>query len=217
MTIKSLKIAASMGLPVLIAAFAIPALAEDVTFTTTGEFSCGSAIGCTVSNVGAGTDNKMVIINNGSTFSVTVAGVDNANVLAGDPNNDDVNVASFNYTANQAGGLVNTAGASFTLGINQVSPVATPGSGSLAGTFSGSINASTSTAEIDFGSSTSLTLGNVLYSLDSETWSFANPGAGVLAVTTDTATVTPEPTFMMLTGLGFAGLALVAYRRRQRV
>jgi hypothetical protein len=44
------------------------------------------------------------------------------------------------------------------------------------------------------------------------------PLSGNVAIgTAGGATVTPEPTFMALTGLGFAGVAFVAYRRRRTV
>jgi len=223
MSVQVFKFAAKSMLPILIAAFAGSAFAEDVTFTTTGEFSCGTATGCSTAifdGVGGG---QMTIANNGNTFNINAVGYTNADVLAGDPNLDDVNALTFNDTATNftpktspKGSPVNTNGAEFTLVITQTAPPASPNSGSLSGGFTGTVTASQSLAEITF-SNTTLTLGNVTYTLDQSVWTIPTPGIKTIGMTTDTATVTPEPTFMALTGLGFAGLAFVAYRRRRTV
>ena len=63
----------------------------------------------------------------------------------------------------------------------------------------------------------SVSIGSILYSLDANSTNVGNPGIKTVGANQITATVTPEPTFMLLTGLGFAGLAFVAYRRRRIV
>ena len=197
-----------------------------VNFTTTGTFSCGAAVGCHTSNAGS----TLTVTNNGNTIKITAIGFTNLNVFPADTNLDangspldDVNVITFNTTstnhANPAGG-VNTAGVTFTLNIDQTSPFIAPNTGSFGGSFSGAIDARGSTTIIGFNpSTTSLTLGgNITYTLDflnpSQTfWTIPNPGINKTGITTETATVTPEPTFILLTGFGFAGILLLVHRR----
>jgi|SRR5580704_7209703 hypothetical protein len=217
MLVQVLKVAVKIGLPVLIAAFALPAFAEDVTFTTTGEFFCGTVAGtCSTSNGGT----TMTITNGGGTTTVNVAGDSYVNLLAGNPAVDDVNVAQFTSTAT-TGAAVNTAGATFELIFKETGPVA--GSGDLVGDFSGTMGNKSKTggSTITFGGTAnnppSVPIGGVLYSLDANSTNIGNPGIGTTGANQITATVTPEPTFMALTGLGFAGLAFVAYRRRRVV
>jgi len=198
------------ALPVFVAAFALPAFAADVTFTTTGTFGCGTATVCT----GDGT-NTMTIANDGNSITINATGESYVNFPAGVAGSDDANVVQFR-TLSTNSNLVTTDGASFTLSITQTAPPPTA-SGSLTGAFSGKISTSKTTTFITFAD-TSLVLNNITYTLDSSTWSIPNSGlGGTIGMVTETATVTPEPTFMMLTGLGFAGLAFVAYRRRRTV
>jgi hypothetical protein len=218
MNVQSLKFA----LPVLVVAFALPAFAEDVSFTTTGEFFCGTVVStnggtCTATNATPPSDgtSTIIIANGGHTATVNVAGDSYAGLQAGNPGVDDVNVAQFSSTAS-TGAAVNTNGATFDLVITQTLP--TSEGGTLSGAFSGTIGnkSQTNGASVTF-SDTTLQLGNVLYTLDASSFSIGNPGINTIGMNQITATVTPEPTFMMLTGLGFAGLAFVAYRRRQAV
>jgi hypothetical protein len=225
------KAVATIALPLLVAAFSLPAFALPVDFTTTGTFTCGAhTVGCITSHGGS----SITITNDGNTLTMTAVGFTNLNIFPGDTNTDingspldDVNVITFDTTstnhASPAGG-VNTAGVTFTLNVDQTSPVIAPNRGTLGGSFSGTIDARGSNTVVNFASNqTSLLLGgNILYSLDflspTQTfWTIPNPGINKTGVTTETATVTPEPTFMMLTGLGFAGLAFVAYRRKRTI
>jgi hypothetical protein len=228
MTVRTLKAAAVIGLPILVAAFAVPAFALDVTFTTTGTFGCGTEVAanggtCSTAAFGGDPNAQMTIANSGNTFNVQAVGYTNTNVIAGDINSDDVNALTFNDTASNftstttpPGSPVQTGGAQFTLTITQLAPPVTPNSGTLSGAFSGTITASNSGVNITFNN-TVLVLGQVTYTLDSNVWGVPTPGIATIGMTTDTATVTPEPTFMMLTGFGFAGVAFVAYRRRRTV
>jgi hypothetical protein len=224
------KVAATIILPLLVAAYSLPAFATPVDFTTTGTFKCGAAIGCSTSNGGS----SITITNDGNTLKMTAIGFTNLNVLPADVNLDangspldDVNVITFNTTSTNRpspGGGVNTAGVTFTLNIDQTSPATVPNTGNLGGSFAGTIDAKGSNTVVNFApNQTSLLLGgNITYTLDflnpAQTfWTIPNPGINKTGITTETATVTPEPTFMMLTGLGFAGLAFVAYRRKRTV
>jgi hypothetical protein len=215
MMVQVLKVGVKIGLPVLIAALALPAFAAEVTFTTTGDFICGAVVGCSTSNGGS----TMTITNAQGSTTVNVEG-DTYTLPAGSPAFDDVNVAQFTSTATR-GSAVSMAGASFQLNFSQTGPTA--GSGDLVGTFSGTMGNKSQTggSTITFGGTPanppSVSIGSILYSLDANSTNIGNPGIGTTGANQITATVTPEPTFMLLTGLGFAGLAFVAYRRRRIV
>jgi hypothetical protein len=213
MTTKVFKALVQIALPVLVAAFALPAFGEDVTFTTTGSWNCNGLTVCGTSGGGS----IMTVTNNGNTATVQAVGDSYSDIIAGPSPQADVNVVTFNDTSTNntaPSGPVNLAGALFTLTINQTTP--TVGSGSLTGSLFGTIYYTGTTAYVDF-STGSLVLGNVTYVLDNPSnWALANPGNSV-GMEVFTAQVLPEPTFMLLTGLGFAGVAFVAYRRRRAV
>ena len=224
MTITVLKAATIIAMPLLVAACAVPGFG-DVDFMTSGAFTCGAtAVGCSTSDGGT----MLTLANNGNTLTIMAMGISNPGTVL--PN--DVNVITFNTTSTNMASLsspagVNTTGVTFTLGIDQTSPG--PFNGTLGGSFSGSIDAKGSDTIVTFApNQTALTLGgSTVYALDflspaNTVWTIPNPGIGAIGVTTETAsvtstTVTPEPTFIMLSGLGFAGLAFVAYRRRQTI
>jgi hypothetical protein len=227
---KMVKAATKMSLPMLVVASALPVFGMGVDFNTTGMFTCGiHTVGCVTSNGGA----SVTITNNGNTLNMTAIGFTDLNVMPNDQNPDvngspldDVNVITFDTTSTNhptpAGG-VNTAGLTFTLMINQTVPDIAPTSGALLGAFSGSIDARGSNTVVNFASNqTSLTLGgNITYTLDflnpgQNSWTIPNPGIGKTGITTETATVTPEPSFLILSGFGFAGLAFMVHRRRQK-
>jgi hypothetical protein len=222
--------AAKTALPLLalITACAHPVFGTPVDFTTTGTFSCGTAVGCSTSNLGS----TLSVTNNGNTLTITAVGFTNLNIPPGDTTIDvngspldDANVITFNTTSTNHGapaGGVDTAGVTFTLNVDQTSPPIAPNTGNFAGSFSGAIDARGSTTIVSFNPAlTSLTLGgNITYSLDfldpAQTfWTIPNPGINKIGVTTETVTVTPEPTFILLTGFGFAGVLLTAHRRRR--
>ncbi|HEY3824526.1 MAG TPA: PEP-CTERM sorting domain-containing protein [Bryobacteraceae bacterium] len=227
---RIVKAVLKLSLPALVVASAIPVFGMGVDFNTTGIFTCGiSTVGCTTSDGGT----HVQIINNGNTLNITAVGFTNTNVFPNDENLDvngspldDANIITFDTTSTNrptpAGG-VNTAGLTFTLMINQTVPNISPTSGQLLGAFSGSIDARGSNTVVNFASNqTSLTLGGgIVYTLDflnpgQNSWTIPNPGIGKTGVTTETATVTPEPSFLILSGFGFAGLAFMAHRRRQK-
>ncbi|HWF11046.1 MAG TPA: hypothetical protein VG297_21405, partial [Bryobacteraceae bacterium] len=145
-----------IALAALVATCAVPAFAENVTFTTSGVFSCGTAVGCTTSL----NNSKITVTNNGNTASDQAIGSTYTNLLVGNGPTADVDIMEFldKSSANgTSGALVN--GSTFTLMITQLNPVVTPNSGSLSGAFSGQIYYKNTNAFINFGSNTSLVLG----------------------------------------------------------
>jgi hypothetical protein len=205
------KSALKIALVAVAATCAIPAFAEDVTFTTSGVFDCGSAVGCSTSLGGS----MVTFVNNGNTATDQAIGYTYTDLLAGNGPTAKVDIMEFNDTStakDTSGALAD--GSTFTLTITQLDPVVSPDHGSLSGAFSGQIYYKNTNAFINFGSNTSLVLGNITYTLSSGIWDMANPGH-TIGVAFQTAQVTPEPTFLLLTGLGFGGLAFLAYRRRK--
>jgi len=118
-----------------------------------------------------------------------------------------------------------TASGTFTLTIQQGA-----NSGSLTGTLSGTLENGCGApplpacvvARVTFAD-TSVTIAGVEYQLNSNVYllpvnhtaTSSAPGNGSDTITMTITNVTPEPTFMMLTGLGFACVAFVAYRRKR--
>ncbi|HEX4137649.1 MAG TPA: PEP-CTERM sorting domain-containing protein [Bryobacteraceae bacterium] len=208
---------------VFFAACTLPVFGDAVDFTTTGVFDCGAAIGCSTSNGGS----TVTISNSGNTLTMTATGFTYGpgnGILPSNPDSDQVNIITFNTSAHSSPG-VNTSGLGFTLDIDQTVPAGSPNSGSLLGSFSGRIDASGSNTTVSFApDQTSLTLGgNITYTLNfldpsNSVWTIPNSGLSPsFGQTTETATITPEPTFMMLSGLGFVGLGFAAYRRKRTV
>jgi len=217
MFVQIIKVAAKTVLPLLVAAFALPAFGAEVDFTTTGLFSCGTAVGCHTTLGGQ----EIIITNHGNTIALEAFGFTDLNVPVNSSPGDDVNVMTLNYISTNKpspSGAVDTAGATFTLKFDQTSPAIAPQNGSLGGSFSGTIDDTFSNAKINFAPSQLTLGGNNTYSLDQSTWAIPKPGINIYHQATFKATVTdvtPEPTFMALSGLGFAGLAFVAYRRKR--
>jgi hypothetical protein len=214
MNVQVLKFA----LPVLVVAFALPVFAVDVSFTSTGSFS-GPAASCGADCVVLSDGNNATAVD----LSATTIGLTSAELGP----ELDVTAATFKTTAtgSRFDGPVPT-GETFTLAITQTDPGAA--SGSFTADLSGTVIFNSSgDPEINFCGAAAtcapptIVLDHITYQLlPTEAVDLALPsGAGPAGagVTNIEMAVTPEPTFMMLTGLGFAGLALVAYRRRRAV
>lgn len=244
-----------VALPVLVAAFALPAFAETVDFNTTGAFDCNGTVAnnpakpgepstCTVSP-----DKTLITItNNGNTVTISAIGDSYTNVLAGFDPEADKNVITLNDTSTSnvtaclvalvngkcpagqsvAAGAVGITGAEFALTFNQTACAGCSGAGTGSGVMndklSGHVFFKNTSAQVIFGNGVNLptvTIAGVTYTLDQATYPLANPGKLTdipgFGSETFTAQVTPEPTFMLLSGLGFAGVALVAYRRKRTV
>jgi len=244
-----------VALPVLIAAFAVPAFAETVDFHTTGLFDCDGVVAlnpakpgepstCTVSP-----DKTLIrITNNGNMITIRAIGDSYTDVLAGFTPEADKNVITLNDTSTSnlsacsvalvggkcpagklvAAGAVGINGAEFSLNFFQTKCVGCAGAGTgnatMPDSLSGSVFFKNTNARVTFGNGVALptvTVAGVTYTLDQAIYPLANPGKlsdfPGFGSETFTAQVTPEPTFMLLSGFGFAALAFVAYKRKQTV
>jgi hypothetical protein len=212
MTIRILKVAAKMALPVLLAAFALPIFGLDVTYTSTGEF-CAAPGPCANANP---------LVENPANEGITIGAYPQVTYFGFQAVTATVNAPSqaiaAQFDVSVAGTNPRTVPASevFTLYITQTNPAG--GTGTFVGGFSGNVAVGSSNAKITFAGTT-IVLGGYQYTLDSNVFTLPtieNP-SHVDRIMMEVSSVTPEPTFMMLTGLGFAGLAFVAYRRRRTV
>lgn len=225
MSVRTLKFAKYI-LPVA-AVFALPLFGETVDFTTTGSFACGTAAGCSI--LGSGSEIK--VTNGGNTATETAIGYTYDNLLANSPDAQDISVVQFNGTTTKNGTPgASLTGSTFTISIDQTACTGcyapATGSGSFTGSLTGTVYTTGTNAYIDFcpavgpcnPANYTLNIGGVTYTLDTPTkWAFDNASSVPvqMAITFQAATVTPEPAFLLLTGLGFGIVALVAYRRRQ--
>jgi len=196
-------------LPALVLAFALPAFAIEVTFSTTGEFCAVEVAG----SCPAGSPTSVTFKDNPVVGSVTIKaiGLPSASYSIGPP--VFVNAIEFTSTTTNKAGTA-PVGGFFTLTIDQTTPAGF-GPGIFAGSLSGKIGFHNGSPEVSFSGPLTLDLGGAYYTLGSNSYSLPNPGGN--GQTFIQMEVTPEPAFMMLTGLGFAGLAFVAYRRRRTI
>jgi hypothetical protein len=192
---------ARIALPVFLALFAIPAFAEDVTYSTTGGFSASG--GASSATFGGGSN----------TLTLAFAGQSTATLDASPSTNGSAGFIEASVT-----GTGNTASGTFTLTIDQTAP--SVGTGGLSGNLSGTITSNSSGGLLDF-TSTSLTLGNIVYTLQQPPGGYELVSPATLMGETSiqfniTATALPEPTFYGLTGMGFAGLLAMAFHRKKQ-
>jgi len=178
-----------------------PALADVITYSTTGGFSANG--GASSATFGSG----------GNTLTLTFSGIVDSTVMAPPASN-----ASAGFITASVTGTGGTATGNFTLTIDQTSP--TVDSGGLSGILSGTIQSNSSTGTLDF-SSTNLTLGNVLYTLQQPIGGYELVPPSTLNGETSVqmqidVTSVPEPAFFGLTGLGFLGIAGIAFRRHRQ-
>jgi hypothetical protein len=175
-----------------------PALAEPVTYSTTGGFSAsGGASSATFGGAG-------------NTLTLSFAGVASTTVTADPTTNGSAGTITASIT-----GTGGTATGTFTLTIDQTDP--SVGSGGLSGALSGTITSNSSSGTLSF-TSTALTLGDITYTLQQPPGGYdlvpPNTNGGMTSIQLQiNATAVPEPAFFGLTGLGFFGLAGIAYRR----
>jgi hypothetical protein len=177
-----------------------PALAEPVTFSTTGGFSASGGASSAIFGSGP------------NTLTLSYSGIVNSTV--GTPTNSSAGfmIASVLGTGGDAAGT-------FTLTIDQTVP--SLGSGGLSGALSGTISESSSGGTLDF-SSTTLVLGDVTYTLQQPPggYDLVPPttlnGETSIQMHIDTSTV-PEPAFLGLTGLGFFGIVGITFLRNRRL
>lgn len=229
MTVKIFKAVANIALPALVAVCALPVLAETVDFTTTGTFTCGTAVGCSI--LGGGSEVKVTNGTPSNTATETAIGYTYNNLLANSPQAQDISVVEFNGTTTKNGKPgASFTGSTFSITIDQTACTGcyapATGSGTFSGTLTGNVYTTGTNAYIDFcpavgpcnAANYTLNIGGVTYTLDNpQDWAFDNASSVPvqMGVTFQAATVTPEPTFMLLTGLGFGAAGFVAFRRRR--
>jgi|CZKS01.1.fsa_nt_gi hypothetical protein len=177
-----------------------PALAEPVTFSTTGGFSASG--GASSATFGFGL----------STLTLSYAGIVDSTV--GTPTNSSAGLITASVT-----GTGGDAGGTFTLTIDQTAP--SVGSGGLDGDLSGTISSNSSLGTLDF-TSTSLTLGDIVYTLQQPPGGYDLVPPSTLNGETSiqlntTASAVPEPAFLGLTGLGFFGIVGITFLRNRRL
>jgi len=201
----------------------VPAHAVVISYSTTGVFGCGTAVGCT-----AASSPSSIKITGGGNFAMLTYSPDTGTFLnPGPPPPQNVNYGNITSTSKLSTPAEAFNGATFTMTINETQPDVT--NGNISATLQGTVEATGSTASIDFANNGIISLGSVTYEIGNNgVVNLAAPSAGTRfskGQTSITGIVTasdgggggdmPEPTFLALTGLGFLGLAGMALRRRR--
>jgi hypothetical protein len=203
------------ALPALIAALTLPAFASIVTYTTTGEFCTGPGAcpDATPLVENPGSDSILVGSPDGPQATYVQSVLVNSTIEISTP--AQAPAARFLLAVIGSDFRTPPPGEVFTLYITQTNPAA--GTASLVGGFSGNLAVGSNTATITFAN-TSIMLGGNVYKLDSNVYTFPTiqPPTHIDTLMMQVSDANPEPSFMILSGLGFAGLAFVAYRRRRR-
>jgi len=218
--------AIKLSLPVIALAISVSANATPVQFSTTGTFTC------TIACVGSGT-NSVTFGTGADTITLTFVGTTtqkNLNAGNGFFSNAQGGVI---HTTDSAGEQIDdaaiTLGATFHLNVNELKPV-NGATGTLTGNVEGMIADDFGNAAVQFpaAGNNDLILGGIEFHLQQQLntdnnglpgYDIESPGGGTGSTTLQMnlqATALPEPTFLALTGVGFTGLSVLAYRRRKK-
>lgn len=209
----------NLGIAAVAMFAAIPAYATVVDYSTTGVFTCA---GCTLLNGGS----EAVFGSGANTATLVFTGV---NTTVNSPGGF-VTAGYGTITAMSAGSGAMING-TFTLGVNQSAPPASPSMGAFpTATLSGMVFDGSSTSYASFGNTSdpTITINSETYELDTSKNLNHPTQFGYTIISPDTGTPpgqtslqgninsAPEPTFLTLTGTGFMGLAAIALRRRRQ-
>jgi len=219
---RSISVAAVLALATLTPAFAV-----DVVYSTTGSFtSCAAPYTCTGNTLDG--PSGLVVTFTGDTNNLVQVENDPSN-----PGPSNAGFGTFSVVGPTAGSTDNLAGTRFSLNIVQTQP--STGNETVIDTLTGKITTSNSKVVVTFqaqGSGTggtpvattdpnsgvnavSFAFGGTTYWVDDVT--SINPStAGTSTVNGAIDSTVPEPAFFTLTGTGFAGLIVMAIRRRRQ-
>lgn len=197
-----------LAVPAFALAMVLPAHGDTVTYSTTGGFSASGGASSATFSLG------------GNNATLTFVGVSGASVSA--TPTTFASAGSIDVASTSTTGVPLTG--TFTLGIDQTVP--SSNNGQLTGDLTGKVSFNQSTGSLSF-TSTTLTLGSVTYTLLAP----AN-GYQLVPPTTNNGMTTlemllsvtqngggggtnpvPEPSFLLITGMGFGVMGLVAVRR----